>query len=1454
MTLHEALYPSAARLSELCTNGLFLRLSGCPEPLYSTYQQLRVRILEEALPGAALSLSELADYCVRFPLLLCCRAILSSPAAADAKQEVFREFPSADGLLSAAEVFLSAHSDDTAAAFLDAAKNAHTLVSERGLYSWASRTTSGAYLEMARPEAASELITYLSVINGHLSRYLPLFSQLKPVPEAESLTYSFRGRTIEGAPFLRANGHDVLLAEAYDPLSKKMLYRSAMSYQVLLEDVSVPEFASVPAPVLPALSLREQLRSVHSASDLLRPVYWDHWLSSALSKQSKGYLLLEAESGMGKTVYTHLLDPASPYYLPAAFLNGYAVFRYEATLSPDTRRPSCFTAALSALAPDLPPIAWTEEPADLARRTACFLEKLAAKAAPRKLLFIVDGIHSLPFPEPDSLSVLGLLPDAAQLPEGVHILLTDRHELGAASHRPWLRRKDPNAAIGTFTKEHPQYQKLLRIYTTQYVLHLNAEDNPLVFSLLQKLSGSLTLAHTLRDVFYLCRPDAHTAVERLLDQAPSRESLLKMYLERLHMLYGPKYGHLVDELLMTLAILPHPADAHELAHLLPGHPRSAVLSSILRDLTPFLQMTDGEHVDFVTEETHLLTLSLLPSAWRTVAGNILKERRALLASSRDAYADPLRLAGLDYYASLLSPLQEEELYGDLVKALVPPESRTEPLPLSVTELFHYIEECYPEEAENPFRMQTMTVFSLSERPEDRLSACRRMESLKGTPFFNAEVYHTFCRRYAELLAETDPLSKETVTALASFHRKTDDPWYDAFLWHPEKLSRQALFLALKKGRSDEGQDPSDPTDLGMIRTRLPQLVQKCEDSLGEDIPQESAVGSHQLMIFCETMLLAMLPVVCSKESQPEAGEFFAFIRTMLGRVYSLRQHLFMQIDAYGDSVRPERDYRLPLYAPEPQEIRRRTYLSRDFFLWADTFHKRQLLQFFPDNSPLWRVLEADIRLGEAAGKVSGQPVNLRTAKNQIAELSDAGSLEDAYALSDRYVETLLQNMSGVRGPLIASRFGDYSTALLIRAELISGILGASRSPQEESSGKNAPSGAGLPASEGAFPGKQALIDTLHADVVRLRFLFFHGDLPTRRRIDTAGALGGMLLAEDALLTYPSAAALTEDYTQFNNVLQRGHSFFSNKQIDAVQDAFRSGFTACLKRHRFYSYLIPTQSKIDGMENGPLGCRMKVDEADDPLTRLIALESLVFASPDKSGPRAELLDWLHRYVTQEGALAPAALLDYAVTRGLELARLYPQAKPVFSVPFYARWKHLGSPELAEAGLDGRIPSVERALYRRVSGCFLVEDAPIVPEKLLARVREEDPIPLHRAFDLLCLAIAAGSRSFTSARRLVELAKEELQSAAVSQPLESTEDPALLRVLDVTHIMTLCLDERASLAELPALFRGFKARSEAAGLPSDRLPFGTYCRLWNTRLASVVPPELTEAETEISVPQA
>ena len=51
----EALYPAAARLGELCTNGLFLKLRGFPEPLRLCYQQLRTRIREEALPGACFS-------------------------------------------------------------------------------------------------------------------------------------------------------------------------------------------------------------------------------------------------------------------------------------------------------------------------------------------------------------------------------------------------------------------------------------------------------------------------------------------------------------------------------------------------------------------------------------------------------------------------------------------------------------------------------------------------------------------------------------------------------------------------------------------------------------------------------------------------------------------------------------------------------------------------------------------------------------------------------------------------------------------------------------------------------------------------------------------------------------------------------------------------------------------------------------------------------------------------------------------------------------------------------------------------------------------------------------------------------------------------------------------------------------------------------------------------------
>ena len=154
--------------------------------------------------------------------------------------------------------------------------------------------------------------------------------------------------------------------EKMDAPCCKMFCRGQNDRSLVLFDAP-EECALFHEEALPASgrSMLEELSGVYTPSEYVRPQYWDRWLRQALGERDRGYLLLEAESNMGKSMYTCMLDPASPFYTHVRFLENMRVCRYAVSLYPDTQRPSYFVHALNAMFPEASPILFTEEAVDL---------------------------------------------------------------------------------------------------------------------------------------------------------------------------------------------------------------------------------------------------------------------------------------------------------------------------------------------------------------------------------------------------------------------------------------------------------------------------------------------------------------------------------------------------------------------------------------------------------------------------------------------------------------------------------------------------------------------------------------------------------------------------------------------------------------------------------------------------------------------------------------------------------------------------------------------------------------------------------------------------------------------------------------------------------------------------------------------------------------------------------
>ncbi len=1376
MSKSEYIAPAVQRLLDLCTNGLFVNLRDFPEPMKNTYQHLREAVRGGQLVGAELALTDMIGLCLQFPVLMACSILTRSQATDSEKQEVYGRLTAhavdaaycMDTLIPALREFFLHNPDENAALFLTAAEDMSRRIKQQDLLAWCHRVQSGAYLELNRPEAASELITHIDLLNQHLRQVLHFYTHVKEKPEAETLTFDCLGTEIIAEPWVFRGQGQTFLMEKMDAPSCKMFCRGQNDRSLVLFDAP-KECALFHEEVLPepGRSLLEELSGVYTHAEYVRPQYWDRWLRQALGERDRGYLLLEAESNMGKSMYTCMLDPASPFYTHAQFLENMRVCRYAISLYPDTQRPSYFVRALNAMFPEASPILFTEEAVDLRRRIVEFLNARVEECPERPLLLILDGMHQLDYSQDLAFSLPKVLPAASQLTAGVYILLTDRCAASdaatVASHRNWLLDKDPLARIGSFTKNHPQHQQLFRTYLSQYVLHANSEDNPVVAALSGYMEADLCLAHTLRDILVIGRPEAYMSLTDFFRQYKSPAKLLQLYLDDLMESYGPFYAPYIREILQLLALAPHPLSDQDVEYFALRRPAPHILWAILRDLKPFLTLYDARTIGFSTTKTHLFVLAMYGQEWKNYCVQLLQERAKRLAASPYPLTREHLLTDLDYYARGAGWKGHEALLTALEQALMPPGNREEALPLSVVDYFRTLSDFFSDETENPFRMDTLWVLALSPLQSDRRIACGRWDSLEGTPAFRPELYAKSCRLYMDLLSKQDPLCTSTIEAMAAFRRKSESLYDYAFVWHTEKLTRTRLAEALA-GSLAYTQN-ADPCNLPWVKEKLPELVYQAEADLQNPLPQECAVLTHLLMPFCEAFLRALLPMLCSRELLAEAAEWFAFIRQLLIRIYQCRQKLCYGIRQYATLLLTDADCKEPLYncdfAARSLEESRLRLLESDLRLWLETFPEKSRLQYFREKTSIWRTEEAILRL-ESIHKPSPKEysVNPRTIRNQIAQLSG----EPALRLADQWYDYLRASLAAIRGSIPIGRSNDLCAVQLVRAEILCEL---------------------------------GRLEELHACVTQLRFFLSCGALSSKRTLEVVCALGTKLLAADTLAHYPSAEALVALYASLHSRLQKSRSFLTSRQIAQVQTQIKESFPECMRSQQFYAYLLPAQARILGGAQGAEECGRRAENAKDPVEKITAYLAQIHCAQDKETPRQKLLEYLQQWIEKDILVIPPALLDYGVSLALELLGQRPKA--AFAAPFYQLWVQHMPPEIALLGLDGRMNGQSRPLYRRVASCFWTEGAEVQPEVLRDQIQAQESNPVYQAFDLLCVAIAAGSVSLASAGTLAQMGYEILEADG---PITVSRISLALELVKL-QILALCMDGDACLTPLQEL---------------------------------------------------
>lgn len=1379
--------PAEKRLQELCTNGLFLNLFDAPEPLRSGYAHIREQIRDLHYGGACTALLDMAKLCVCLT-----RALLLSRHPSPLSIALFNR-PQA--LLNALKDLPEDALDETAFRFFSAYNDAYTTFLTGTFADWADRDNASCLYELNNADAASMLITQLSVLNDFLHRNFELFSHLRNTTVDGKAVFVLDDVETVAFPYIQIKDNDYWVCESIDAFSGKYLMRAQMSHMIAVFPATDPDIE-----VLPPQDLAQPLAKLVPPflhAEYVRPIYWDRWLLEGLRKKDRGYMVLEAEEGMGKSVYASMLDPKSPYYEALPAFENIRVYRYTISLYPDTQRPSLFCAALSSLCRAVPSVTFTANIADCRRRIARFLNDVAETEPTAQHLFILDGIQLLEYDDED-LGILTILPAESALLDGVYVMLLDRPH-GHAVVAARLLTSNPYETV--FQKSDLGYQHMLRRYLAQYVLHMKEDAAP-VEALCQAVGDDFAAAHMLRETYSLCRESTAESAANFFAAHPSLPDLTELYLDRLRSLYSESYAAQLDCIVEMFLMNPHPLSAADILSGALDEPSS--LWMMVRDLRPLLAFVDADRIGFTSEAMHFMLLRFYAGDWKCYAERLLSLRRdrlseadlvkALRAQSTELL--PL-VSDLDYYAGSVGWPGHARVLTELGQALLP-LAQCDALPQCIVDYFLMLNTLHADDRQNPFSLASLDVMSLSAEENDRRLALNHWDSLRDTPQFDLDAFARAQDRYLKVIEKQNPLSQTTIDALVALRRKTQMLYDDSLVWQTQKLSTGRLAQAVL----DESafSDNDDPCNLSRTRQTLDHALSFLEESTGCQpegrgvfILQNAALAAKILIPFTETLLRALLPVLCKRDCAEAAARCYDEFAAKLNRLYRLHAQVCDAIAAYDDELHPEEDYRQPLEHVDELEAKRSALLLTWPRLWLSTFTDKQLLQFFDEQSTLWRTEEAMLRYdGVHAAETDFSEFSLKNIRERVEETDP----NKALALVSRWNDYAVCELCASKSPISASRANDLCEIEMLRASLAE---------------------------------KTGRAQLLHQCVARLLFFLNEGELSSKHVADVISALSDRLAA-DRLGEYTDASELVNLFGAFSSKLNKSHAILSAKQISAVSDHLHDSFPKCLETLRFYPYLIKATAKNIITTYGPGTCKEKMNSAN-PLEALAFAHSFMSLAPNKDTARADVLRMVESWLDQADALDDS-LVDYLTSFAISLG-----STRSFAEIFYRRWRARDREAFVEIRLD--MPD-RKLLYRRLASCYVAQNAAIDVEETWHTIMARETEKIGQAFALLAVAVTLGAENIAAADWLATQGLALLADESAPLGIQVECEPIALELAKV-RLMAVCMDEGLCPQELEGRLSLCKRLGARVGRPLRKWPLRAYARLWQPRLSRQLPDQ-------------
>ncbi len=321
---------------------------------------------------------------------------------------------------------------------------------------------------------------------------------------------------------------------------------------------------------------------INSVDDSIVQEKLKAWINKNISDNSKGSYLLQMEEGMGKTTFSHMLDPHSKNIIKmdgvavrAFYINSSYSFNIEIFKNNVIEKLQLNNAQTDKIKGNIPKFnsdtdCLRKEFADI---LAGFLSIYKEKYGVDKLLFIIDGLDEIPFF--NELNIIDFIPGSDDLQDGVYVLAT-------------MRTKSENIKYLN--------EKVDKINFND-TLDVRSDDKDYINTLKNFIKNKLKINNqdiidniiaNAENKFLYIRPIYYILKNKSIDNIDT-SNIFTEYLDILEKTYSEKYYNKIIDILVILAISREGIVISEISYLLNGEKPDFKLLAYLADINCLLE-------------------------------------------------------------------------------------------------------------------------------------------------------------------------------------------------------------------------------------------------------------------------------------------------------------------------------------------------------------------------------------------------------------------------------------------------------------------------------------------------------------------------------------------------------------------------------------------------------------------------------------------------------------------------------------------------------------------------------------------------------------------------------------------------------------------------------------------------------------------------------------------------